>query len=713
MKAYFFLFIICLFSVLHAQDADSVSEDVIEIEEEESEDVKTEKKEEKPEEKQADTTEDTVEIEMEEEVVVDADKIEDSEIKQVEKKAVVNETEIRESGAKNLGEAMSNQLGVQVSKQAYSNRGSPQGIQIQGCEPSRVLILVDGKKVIGNSDGIVDTSQLPLDNVEKIEIIKGSSSAVYGSDAICGVVNIITKDAGKKGSFKGKAEYGSYHARQFAASLRSPLGEKTSLKLDTSYFGTEGFDMDKSDKATDGDSINSVKTALGFEFRPTDKWKIGVDGDFYYENKERTSSFVKGDNPKEYFSLLSREVFRGGGDFSLSYEFNQTDLIKLKVYDNYFRRNSVDDLKDSPEISERFTDNNLTDASLTGKVLLGTWNYLQAGATFDYEWLDDRKKSTEIIDSQTSETEESSNVDNKSVWNTALFVQDEMSPFEWWTLVPGIRFSYSEKFSYMFTPKLALKFFAHDRVSINASYGMGYKTPTLKHLYYTFEHTVFGNIIGVNGNPDLKPETSHSANLGIDVVPYGKKSLISLNGYFNQYFDFIDIDYSDAEWVGGDSYYTYKNIGKARTYGLESQVRFPFLKYFTLSGGYVLLFADNMDTDKTLPHRPRHQAKGQFRFYHENWGITATVSGMYQSDVFTDADNTVISSQFFLLNAYIEKSFLDEALRVYVRGSNLTNVRRNASDSNDLRPQPGIEISGGISWDYSWKKSEKKGEIHD
>lgn len=695
-----FLFFI---NIVYARDADvSREEETIEIEEED-ESVQS-----VSESEQTESSEKVVEIEMDEEVVVDAEKIENSEIKQVEKKVIVTEREIQESGARNLGDAMSNQLGVQVSKQAYSNRGSPQGIQIQGCEPSRVLILVDGKKVIGNSDGIVDTSQLPLDNVKKIEIVKGSSSAAYGSDAICGVVNIITNDAGDKGSFKGKAEYGSYHARQFSASLRTPLGEKTAMKLDTGYFGTEGFDMDKSDKSTDGDKINSVKTALGFEFKPTENWKIGLDGDFYYENRERTSSFVKGDNPKEYFSLLSREVFRGGGAFSLVYDFNQTDKLEFKIYDNYFRRNSVDDLKNSPDIDERFTDNNLLNTALSGKVLLGTWNYLQAGVGFDYEWLDDRKEAVKVIDSETSETEKKSNVDNKSVWNTAVFVQDEMTPFEWWTLVPGVRFSYSEDFSYMFTPKLALKFFAHDRVSINTSYGMGYKTPTLKHLYYTFEHTVFGNIIGVNGNPDLKPETSHSVNLGIDIVPYGKKSLISVNGYFNQYFDFIDIDYSNAQWIGGDSYYTYKNIGKARTYGLESQVRFPFLKHFTLSAGYVLLFADNMDTDKTLPHRPRHQAKGQFRFYHKKWGLTATVSGMYQSSVYTDAVNTIESSQFFLLNAYLEKSFLDESLRLYVRGSNLTNVKRVATDRNDLRPQPGIEIFGGISWDYSWKKGKNK-----
>ena len=105
-----------------------------------------------------------------------------------------------------------------------------------------------------------------------------------------------------------------------------------------------------------------------------------------------------------------------------------------------------------------------------------------------------------------------------------------------------------------------------------------------------------------------------------------------------------------------------------------------------------------------------HQAKGAFRFYHKKWGVTAAVSGMYQSDVFADAENNIKSSQFFLLNAYLEKSFLDETLRIYICGNNLTNVKRNARDINDLRPQPGIEVLGGISWDYSWKKAEKTKE---
>jgi len=697
------------------ETTENPEEEVIEVEEEEieepakSETVKNEGEaapdsSETPSEAAAEVTSD------EDEIVVTADKINESEIYQPEKKTVVGETEIRESGARNVGEAVGTQLGVQVSKQAYSKRGSPQGIQIQGCEPSRVLIMVDGKKVIGSSDGIVDTSQLPLNNVEKIEIIKGSSSAEYGSDAICGVVNIITKKNEGKNNFSGKAEYGMYHHRVFDATLKHALGKKADIKLDTGYFGTEGYDLDKSDKTTDGEKINSAKAALGFTFRPEKGWNLGIDGDFFYENKSRFSAFTKGDNPKEYLSKLSNETFRGGGEIWLGYDFNKTDSIKLRIYDNYFRKNYTDDLQKSPEITKKFTDNNFAEANLSGKVLLGTWNYLSAGFSFNHEWLDNSKKSVEIIDDQTSEDSEGSDIDDKTIWNTSVFAQDEMTPFEWWTIIPGIRFSYSENFSYMFTPKLALKFFVHDRVSLNASYGMGYKTPTLKHLYYTFEHSVFGHIIGVNGNPDLKPETSHSVNAGIEAVPYGNESLISLNGYFNQYFDFIDIDYDNAEWIGGNSYYTYKNISKARTYGFEGQFKFPFADYFAINGGYVLLFAENMDSGKKLPHRPMHQAKGAFRFYHKKWGVTATVSGMYQSDVFADAENNIKSSQFFLLNAYLEKSFLDETLRIYICGNNLTNVKRNARDINDLRPQPGIEVLGGISWDYSWKKAEKTKE---
>lgn len=705
-----FLSALCFAAVLFAEEAEgSVEEEVIEVEEEEIEEPVPEQ--EAAAEKEAEEKkEETLSDESEDEIVVTADKIKTSEVYQAEKKTVVGETEIRESGAKNLGDAMGNQLGVQVSRQAYSNRGSPQGIQIQGCEPSRVLILVDGKKVIGNSDGIVDASQLPLNDVEKIEIIKGSSSAEYGSDAICGVVNIITKKHAGKNNFSGKAEYGSYHHRAFNAALKHAIGKKSDLKLSTGYYGTEGYDLDKSNRTTDGERKNSANAGIALTLRPATGWEIGIDGDFFYENKDRKSAFRKGDNPTEYLSKLTSEVFRGGGEIYLKYNFNKTDLIKLKVYDNYFRKNYTDDLVKSPEVSRRFTDNNLVETTLDGKVLLGTWNYLSGGFLFNYEWLDDTKKSTEIIDSETVEEKTGTNVDNKTVWNTAVFVQDEMTPFEWWTIIPGIRFSYNENFSYTFTPKLAMKFYAHKRVALNASYGMGYKTPTLKHLYYTFEHSVFGNIIGVNGNPDLKPETSHSVNAGIDVIPYADESLISLAGYFNQYFDFIDIDYDNAEWIGGNSYYTYKNISKARTYGLESAFRFPFAEYFMLTGGYSLLFAENMDSGKRLPHRPMHQAKGSFRFHHKKWGVSANISGMYQSHVFADAENTIKSSQFFLLNAYIEKSFLDETLRLYICGNNLTNVRRNVNDSNDLRPQPGIEVLGGISWDYSWKKSEKNQE---
>ncbi len=696
-RIFFFLILLFLFLSISAEENES-SEDVIEIEEDESEiEVQENKSDSSP-----------IEVEVEEEVVVDADKMTEKEKSiTVEKKTIVSKEEIQESGAKNLGEAMSNQLGIQVSKNAYSNRGAPQGIQIQGCEPSRVLILIDGKKVIGNSDGIVDASQLPLEDVERIEIIKGSSSALYGSDAICGVVNIITKTSFNRKSFGGKAEYGSHQTRQVAANFQTPINKKTFIKLDANYFGTEGYDMDESDKATDGDIINSVKTAASLGFRSAEKWRIDLDGDFYYEDKEKISSYTKGNNLKEYYSTLNREVYRTGGALSFNYNFNETDMLQLKLYDNYFKRNSTDDLQKSPEISERETDNNFYNASFNARILFGTWNLLYGGISFDSEWLDDKKNETKIVDASTSETEKKSNIDNKTLWNSAVFIQDEMIPTDWMTIVPGVRFSYSEKFDYMFTPKLSLKFLVNDDFTINASYGMGYKTPTLKHLYYTFEHTVFGNIIGVNGNPDLKPETSHSFNLGFELIPYGKKSLISLNGYYNIYKDFIDIDYSDPEWVGSNSYYTYKNISEARTYGLESGFKFPFLDYFTLSGGYVLLFAENLDDETDLPHRPKHQVKTELKFHSKNLGLTALLSGMYQSKVYTNNENTIISSQFFLLNAYLEKNFNDW-LRFYLRGSNITNVKRDPDDTNDMRPQPGIELFGGIVWNYSWNRKKEK-----
>jgi outer membrane receptor for ferrienterochelin and colicins len=645
-------------------------------------------------------------VDKEEEIVVKGRRREIETHLAGEKVTVVTEDSIKESGAVSLSDIMSRETGIQVNQQAYSNRGSPQGIQIQGCDPARVLILVDGRRIIGDMDGIIDASQLPLDNVEKIIIIKGSSSAVYGSDAICGVVNIITKGFKYGTNFRGKAEYGSYHSRQFSTGLRHRSDSRWALRADASYYGTEGYDLDKSNSGTDGDAVNTVKAATGVLWEPSSSWRLYLDNDFNYDSRARYASFTKGNNPREYVSLLDREIYRAGGIFSTRYSFDEINMIELRVDNTYFRRESVDDLRGSPEMSKRVTDNNMLNLLFEGKFLAGTWNLFHFGAVFDYEWLNDTRSAKKVVSEEELSFEESSNVDGKTVWNTALFIQDEMIPFDWWTIIPGIRFSYNPNFSYFFTPKLAMKFDLHDRVSLSSSYGMGHRTPTLKHLYYTFEHTVFGNIIGVNGNPDLKPEKSHSVNLGMDVVPYGEESLLSLNGYFNHYENFIDINYDNPEWVGADQYYTYSNIAKARTYGLESRAVLPFLDYFQISAGYALLFAENIDKKNTLPFRPKHQVQSSLRFSHKEYGITAVVSGSYQSSVFTDSDNLYLSSQFFLLNAYLEKSF-KEWFRIYVRGSNITNVKRMPADPKDMRPQPGMEFFGGISWDYTWNERGK------
>lgn len=642
-------------------------------------------------------------IQVEEEILVEGESFDEQDYSSLEEKRVVKSDEINESGATDLGEVMNRQLGVQVNAQSFRNRGAPEGIQIQGCDPRRVLILVDGKKVIGSLDGIVDSSQIPLDNVEKIEIVKGSSSALYGSDAICGVVNIFTKQVEDGLKLRGKTEYGSYNARQAALGLRYRIDDSSTFRVDGAYRGGDGYDMDKSTKGTDGDAFDSFKLSGRYDNKVTDKLKLSFDSDLFYEKKDGISSFKKDSyTEKEYISDTTKTVIKPGASLRAEYSINDTDKIEFKVYNNFYKRTSKTDLRDSPEEEERTTHNNFFNSAISAGILVGDWNLINVGVAFDHETLDDKQEGIAVVDGNEENNIDTSrsNIKDKKTWNYAFFLQDEMTPYEWMTSLVGIRLSYNKSYFWNATPKLSFEFTPNNRLTLRLSYGMGYKTPTLKHLYYTFEHTIFGNKIAVSGNPDLKPEKSHSFNASAE-LKFNKNKIFRLNGYYNKYHDFIDVDYDNPDRDGADAYYTYRNISKARTYGLESEVSISFLDLYTFTGGYVLLFAENEDDDTTLPHRPKHQVKARFRFNNKKIGIVASISGMYQSSVYTDSDNDIESSQFFLLHSYLEKR-VSKGVRVYLRGSNLTDVKRDASDSDDMRPQPGIEIFGGVNFDCAW-----------
>ncbi|MCB9476705.1 MAG: TonB-dependent receptor [Deltaproteobacteria bacterium] len=637
------------------------------------------------------------------EIVVNSTAIEDTAVR----KQVVTSEQIQERGAKTLGEALEDQLGIQSGTRFYEDRGGPQGIQMQGCDPKRVLILIDGKRVVGTADGIVDTSQLPLGNVERVEVIKGASSALYGSDAICGVVNIITRDAPTQGThWHNVVEFGSYNARQILSEIAARPRPDLGVTAGFDHNRRDAIDLDKSDVDTNADRFWSGKFSGGLEWDPDSPLRLEADGEITMEERDGTFSrdFAGLDQPYVYDTPWT--IYRPSASLAATWQFNNVDFVTARVYDNYFQSESVESLRDSPARRSRTTYNNYANASLTGAWGLGLWNTLSGGVEFGEETLQVRKSEISANNGVDFAEDTTVEVAPKVSSTAEVFAQDEIKPIDRLTLVPGARYTYNNRFGDVVTPKISLWTMPTDGLVARASYGRGYRAPSLKELFYIFDHSNLGYI--VQGNDELRPETSDSYNAGVEITPWDD-ALIEANGFYNRYDDLIDILLEPIERRGSVSVYEFRNIGRARTYGGEFQASFDFLDRFSALGGYVLLFAENQELDTTLPNRPRHQLKGKLSFEHEDCGFKAVAFADYRSFVYVDDEERTTSPEYVTVDAYVEQR-LARGLRLYLRGENLTDTKPDPHNPNDLRPIPGVEIFGGLILDFDFPASNVRDE---
>ncbi len=159
---------------------------------------------------------------------------------------LITAEEFKETGALTVDEALSSHIGVNISDDL-----SGKGVILRGIDPSRVLIMIDGDRVIGRVQGSLDMGQISLANVERIEIVKGTGATLYGSDAIGGVVNIITKKPSAFNSLDLYSSYGSFNTYDFQAGVNSTVIGR-GINLTAKFMHTDGFDLDESTEHTNG-----------------------------------------------------------------------------------------------------------------------------------------------------------------------------------------------------------------------------------------------------------------------------------------------------------------------------------------------------------------------------------------------------------------------------------------------------------------------------
>lgn len=370
-----------------------------------------------------------------------------------------------------------------------------------------MLILVDGERLAGETMDDVDFSRLCMDNVDHIEIVKGAASALYGSNAAGGVINIITKNGIRPFALNLNARLGRHHEQRYGLSWQQGASRWSNL-LTVNRNRSDNYDVHNGDNPVTrvvatiyGDATWNFKEQLSY--RPSEKLSLTGRAGYFYRQLVRTS-----ETPERYrdFSGGLRSIWKPDthNSLDLSYAFDQYDKSD-------YQRITRLDIRDYSNVQNSLR--------LLYNHTFGSDDVLSLGADYMHDYLfntnlEDRTRRQDSFDA---------------------FAQYDWNVSRQWEAVGALRYDYfSDGRISRLTPKVSVRYQPVRNLNFRASYGMGFRAPTLKEKYYNFD---MAGIWIVEGNPALKPEVSHNFNLSADYTH--RHYNFTLAAYYNRIRDKI------------------------------------------------------------------------------------------------------------------------------------------------------------------------------
>lgn len=606
-------------------------------------------------------------------IVVSGSAVEDSELqKTTEQIKVVSAKEIKESGAKNVSDVLRTVPEVTVNAQSSAN--SAETISMQGLSSEYVKILIDGIAAGTDIDGSTSVFNLPVEDIERIEVISGAGSVMYGSNAMGGVVNIITK--------KTKNEYdeikfhfnladeasfspATFNWRNYASGGFSVAGENLSGNLSASYDYAPGKESTTWDALAGTIKFyESTKKTLAF-LRASAEWKddwgkLGAYG--LFNDSYQIGNFTKTGYDKGSTLDYDTNRIEGGinGQYIFDSNLNFTAFSSVKTYN----LNTTYEVKAGANSSSASTKSNSlnweSDVRVNWK--FASFNEIVFGLNAIFDTIDGNSFTQRKSESQFS-----------------AFAQDTMKFFDDKIhIVPGARFTFApgndgEESLMQAVPNLGFRFVPNQNTTLKFSYGMGYRIPSLRQKYWVFRHNYApgsGNFI-LYGNPNLKAEKSHGINFSVNQNIFNLFAL-SFSSYFNYINDLIDSVVTDA--TSSPQIREYQNVDKAITYGASISVNADF-NDFEFKIGYAFTQAKSFSAYKNewldLALRSVHRITASAAYLIPVLETKIGVNGEWNSPQILSTGSNLKTPDYFMISASLSKKFFDEKFELYFRGDNL------------------------------------------
>ena len=585
---------------------------------------------------------------------------------------VISAKELKEVQATNVQDAL-NKL---TSNITLHTNGMGCFVNFNGVSDDYLLIMENGKRVSGDDRW----SRISLDNVKRIEVFSGAASALYGSDAIAGVINIITEEGNDLVEATSRTKVMDHGRMNHDVNVDVNVKKFSSFtsynfrKADNWQVNKyqEFIETDKDGNEQSVIKLNGRPMSQGFqshniseklEWRFNDHWQLYLTGDYYdyvTTRPENAISFTQKKStdkntgeikytytPKAAYTYdLHHNSYKYGG--GSRWTPNDSVSVFMDVYcDNVTSKYDYWQTEEAEAYDETRKSTHYVNESLKGIFRLANWNKLSGGLEFVQESLNS----------------ESDNISHETTNTYNVFAQEELTVAKWFDIVAGVRYTYNTNFGSHVTPNVGL-FYHIGGFRIRTSYAGGYKTPTLSQLYATDQAKTRSRYT-IN-NAMLKAEKNHFGTVNLE---YGNNWMnIGVTGFVNKIMDMINYRTLTEEEIMADPKLTElnkewttirqrDNIDNALLRGINTNVKFITKAGLNFGGGYA--FTDG-EVDKAVRHVGNANVSYDktWNKYHLNVAVNGHVQGKRFSSTYGYADgysqwdlntrHTITMNQFVL-----------------------------------------------------------------
>ena len=564
------------------------------------------------------------------EVLVSATKTEGYQAETGSSSTVITADDLKKTGKETVLEVLRDVPGVSIMQ--YGSFGASTSIYLRGSKPGHTLVMLDGIELNDpmGTDRSFNFANLLIDNIKRIEIVRGAQSTLYGSDAMGGVINIITKKGEGNPKWEASFEGGAHNTFKETLGFSGALN-KLSYSLSLLRLDTDGVSKAAGGSEDDGYKNTTFSTRLAyalFENANLDLVLRRVDAEYDYDDGANQ------DDPNKvgwWESIMGKIAFdqsiNSTWDHKISFSYAETER---KYRDD-------PDSVDTTDNAHNWYNGQTKKFEWQHNFYPVDWSKTTAG--FEYE------EERGFSDGRASWNR----FDRKTMDNKGYYLQNRFKLLETLFITPGLRVDDNEFFGAETTYKISGSYLIADTgTRLKANWGTGFKAPSLYQLYSSY------------GDPNLNPDKGKSYDFGFEQNLFDDRAAFGLTYFHNEFKDMVDFDMAS---------YTYQNIDNAKMKGLELEGSFKPSETLTLGINYTYTKTEDEDTGNELARRPKSQAG-----FNINWEFlekgNLNLSASYVGSRWDNSANTGRSKAYTKVDLYTSYDLV-EGFQVFGRAENL------------------------------------------